>query len=388
MKKHIHLISLLLFMISVSINAQKQTFHLGLGWNLGNQMDAYVNGVANETCWGNGKATQQTFDCLKSMGFSTVRIPVTWLGHIGSAPDYKIEDAWLDRVVQLVGYAETAGLNAVINIHHDGGSSQHWLDVKEAAKDEAVNQKIKDQLHAMWTQIALRFKKKGNFLMFESMNEIHDGKWGYGDNLADGGRQHEIVNEWNQVFVDAVRATGGKNKQRYLGVPGYCTNINLTLKHFRFPKDKAKDRLVLSVHYYDPHLFTLENQWNEWGYQAPQNKGQRTDENHVDSIFQLLKTTYVDKGIPVYIGEFGCTRRADAAQEHYREYYLNYVCRSAARNGLSLIYWDNGSRGAGRECSGIIDHATGAPIGNGAAIVKVMMDGYAEGKKGNSITLQ
>ena len=190
MKKHIHLISLLLFMISVSINAQKQTFHLGLGWNLGNQMDAYVNGVANETCWGNGKATQQTFDSLKSMGLSTVRIPVTWLGHIGSAPDYKIEDAWLDRVVQLVGYAETAGLNAVINIHHDGGSSQHWLDVKEAAKDETVNQKIKDQLHAMWTQIALRFKKKGNFLMFESMNEIHDGKWGYGDNLADGGREH------------------------------------------------------------------------------------------------------------------------------------------------------------------------------------------------------
>ena len=105
----------------------------------------------------------------------------------------------------------------------------------------------------------------------------------------------------------------------------------------------------------------------------------------MDSIFNLLKTTYVDKGINVYIGEFGCTRRANAAQEHYREYYLNYVCRSAARNGLSLIYWDNGSRGAGRECSGIIEHATGTPIGNGAAIVKVMMDGYSEGKRDSVI---
>ena len=124
MKKHVHIISLLLFMASVSINAQKQTLHLGLGWNLGNQMDAYVNGVANETSWGNGKATQQTFDSLKAMGFSTVRIPVTWLGHIGSAPDYKIEESWLNRVAQLVDYAETAGLNVVINIHHDGGSSQ------------------------------------------------------------------------------------------------------------------------------------------------------------------------------------------------------------------------------------------------------------------------
>ena len=121
-------ISLLLLMMSVSMNAQKQLFSLGLGWNLGNQMDAYVNGVANETSWGNGRATQQTFDSLKAMGFSTVRIPVTWLGHVGSAPDYKIEEAWLDRVAQLVGYAEAAGLNAVINIHHDGANSQHWLD--------------------------------------------------------------------------------------------------------------------------------------------------------------------------------------------------------------------------------------------------------------------
>ncbi len=354
---------------------------LGIGWNLGNQMDAYSNGVANETCWGNGKATQQTFDRLKEMGFSTVRIPVTWLGHIGEAPDYKIEDNWLDRVEELVGYAEKAGLYAVVNIHHDGANSRYWLDVKGAAKDEAVNRRVKQQLHALWTQIAKRFKNKGEFLVFESMNEIHDGKWGYGENLTDGGRQYEIVNEWNQVFVNAVRAAGGKNRKRYLGVPGYCTNIDLTLKYFRLPADKAKDRLLLSVHYYDPHLFTLENQWNEWGHKAPKNQGRHSDENHVDSLFSLLRTTYVEKGIPIYIGEFGCTRRADAAKEHYREYYLRYVCRSAACNGLSLIYWDNGSRGAGRECSGIIDHATGAPIGNGEGIVKVMTEAYKEGKQ-------
>lgn len=47
--------------------------------------------------------------------------------------------------------------------------------------------------------------------------------------------------------------------------------------------------------------------------------------------------------------------------------------------------WGNGSRGAGRECSGIIEHATGTPIGNGAAIVKVMMDGYSEGKRDSVI---
>ena len=85
-------VSLLLFVHNVTAQTKGETFHLGLGWNIGNQLDAYVNGVANETCWGNGKATQQTFDRLKQMGFESVRIPVTWLGHIGSAPEYKIDE--------------------------------------------------------------------------------------------------------------------------------------------------------------------------------------------------------------------------------------------------------------------------------------------------------
>lgn len=363
-------------LLSSHLQAGNRDFSLGLGWNLGNQMDANVNGVANETSWGNRMATQQTFDSLRAYGFTSVRIPVTWLGHIGPAPEYKIDEAWLNRVAQLVDYAENAGLKAIINIHHDGANSQHWLDIKGAAKDESVNRRVKAQLHALWTQIAERFKKKGHFLVFEAVNEVHDGGWGHGGNLTDGGRQHEVANEWNQVFVDAVRATGGKNRKRYLGVPGYCTNIDLTLKHFRFPTDKAKNRLLVSVHYYNPVEFTLENRTDEWGYQSPKNQGQHTDEQQVDSIFHLLKTTYVDKGIPVYIGEFGCTRRADASKEHYREHYLRHVCQSAAHNGLSLIYWDNGSRGAGRECSGIIDHATGAPIGRGGEIVSLMLEAY------------
>lgn len=103
-------VSLLLLVHNVTAQTKGETFHLGLGWNIGNQLDAYVNGVANETCWGNGKATQQTFDRLKRIGFESVRIPVTWLGHVGPAPEYKIDDMWLNRVAELVEYAERAGL--------------------------------------------------------------------------------------------------------------------------------------------------------------------------------------------------------------------------------------------------------------------------------------
>ena len=376
MFRKFHLIIIALVLACAPLQARTNTYSFGLGWNLGNQLDAHVNGVANETSWGNRMATQQTFDSLSAMGFTSVRIPVTWLGHVGEAPTYTIDSAWMDRVEEVVNYAEKAGLKAIINIHHDGAESRFWLDVKNAAKDEALNQRIKAQLHAMWTQIAERFKKKGHFLVFEVFNEVHDGKWGGGENRTDGGRQYQVVNEWNQLFVDAVRATGGKNRKRYLGVAGYCTNIELTVNHFRIPKDKVKNRLLLSVHYYHPVDFTLENRVDEWGHRAPKNQGKYVDEQHVDETFRLLKTHYVDKGIPVYVGEFGCTRRANLADEHYRKEYLHYVVNSATRHGLSLFYWDNGSPGAGRECSGIINHSTGAPIGFGADIVHVMMKAY------------
>ena len=131
---------------------------IGLGWNLGNQMDAFSDEAANETCWGNSMATQAAFYKLKAAGFSSVRIPVTWLGHFGEAPDYKIEERWMDRVNELVGYAEKAGLKAIINIHHDGSESKHWLNIVKAVNDSSANEAIKQQLTALWKQISNRFK--------------------------------------------------------------------------------------------------------------------------------------------------------------------------------------------------------------------------------------
>ena len=49
----------------------------GLGWNLGNSMDAHEKGVSNETLWHDQAATQATFDAVKAAGFGSVRIPVT-----------------------------------------------------------------------------------------------------------------------------------------------------------------------------------------------------------------------------------------------------------------------------------------------------------------------
>ncbi|MDE6871835.1 MAG: cellulase family glycosylhydrolase [Bacteroidales bacterium] len=340
---------------------------LGMGWNLGNQLDAHNNGVAGETFWGNPKASQALFNKLKEVGYRSVRIPVTWLGHIGEAPGYEIDAAWLDRVAEVVGYAENAGLNAIVNIHHDGGDSKYWLDIKTAALNEDVNAKVKEQISAMWTQIAERFADKGDFLIFESFNEIHDGGWGWGSNRTDGGRQYRCLNEWNQVFIDAVRAAGGNNSSRFLAVPGYCTNVELTIENFEMPSDKVRDRIIVAVHYYDPSEYTLTAKYSEWGHTAAAGKAAPgSGEEQVKAAFAKLYDKYVSGGIPVYLGEMGCVNRASDREQAFQQYWFEYVVKAAKTYGVAPFVWDNGASGAGEERHAFINHGTGEYCSDGA----------------------
>lgn len=93
-------------------------------------------------------------------------------------------------------------------------------------------------------------------------------------------------------------------------------------------------------------------------------------------IFNALKVIYVEKGIPVYIGEMGCVHRSNSRSEAFRKYYLEYVCKAARTYGMAVFYWDNGNAGSGRECSGLMNHATGIFVNNGKDIVNAMAKGY------------
>lgn len=355
---------------------------LGIGWNLGNHFDAHNNGVSGETFWGNPKATQATFDKVKAAGFSTVRIPVTWLGHIGEAPDYKIEDAWLDRVAEVVGYAENAGLNAIVNMHHDGADSKYWLDIAGAVNDAAKHEQIKAQVSAMWRQIADKFKDKGDFLVFEAFNEIHDGNWGWGGNRNDGGKQYQCLNEWNQAFVDAVRASGGSNADRYLGIPAYCTNVDIAVETFVFPEDSAEDRLMMSVHCYDPYDYTLPATYSEWGHTADESRKVAGDnEAALKSVFEKISRNFISKDIPVYLGEFGCVNRETERAQAFQQYYLSYFAKLSKTYGVPCVIWDNGAKGAGNECHAFIDHGTGEYCSPEAqAAIEAMLTSYGDSR--------
>ena len=344
---------------AAALTAQMVFDAMGPGWNMGNHMDAISNGVSGETVWGNPKCTQATMDGVKTAGFKAVRICTTWEGHIGPAPAYRIEDSWLNRVAEIVSYAERAGLVAIVNTHHD---ESYWQDINKCYNNAANHEKVKDEVFAVWTQIAERFKDKGEWLVFESFNEIQDGGWGWSDAFRKNpGAQYKVLNEWNQTFVDAVRATGGENATRWLGIPGYACNPGFTIAGLVLPADyTSANRLMVAVHDYDPYNYTLNNPLvRQWGHTADSDKRvSGDDEGAVVAVFEQLKAAYLDQGIPVYLGEMGCSRHA-VEDLPYQRYYMEYFCKAAADRLLPMYLWDNGAKGTGSERHAYIDHGTG-----------------------------
>lgn len=357
------------------------------GWNMGDTLDAHERGKSSETAWGNPKATQTLFDGVKQAGFDLVRIPVTWMGHFGKEPEYPIEEKFLQRIGEVTGYAHNAGLKVIINMHHDGITSktekkEGWHSINKARKNAQEYEKITHQFSQIWKHIALYFKNHGEWLMFESMNEIHDGNWGYNSNkeidLDDVLRpQMEIVNKWNQVFTDTVRSTGGNNANRYLVLPGYCTvPQHTTASYFVLPNDITPGRQIVTFHYYDPYEFGIEGSQCHWGSQE--------DRQQVDEDFLPFKKRYIYNRIPVIIGESGAVLQLhpkDSAKEaqarQSRLDYVNHVYRKAKEYGLVPVYWDNGATAESEdgEKFGLINRKTGKPNNKESEdVIKAMVE--------------
>ena len=305
---------------------------MGVGWNLGNSLDA----IGGETAWGNPMVTQQLINAVKAAGFDTLRVPVAW-SKFSDPANFVIQTSWMDRVEEVVNYGLNADMYVIVNIHWDEG----WMQPTYAQQNYVNN-----RLSIMWEQIATRFRDYDERLLFAGTNEVMvDGDYG-----TPTEEYYTVQNSFNQTFVDTVRATGGGNATRHLVVQGFNTNIDHTVNFAEIPVDTVANRLMMEVHYYDPYNFTLNENSSitQWGAIATDPNATETwaNESWVDAQFQRMKTNFVDQGIGVILGEYGVISRPNVANhEIYRTYWNEYITESAVNHGLVPIYWDNGYAG-------------------------------------------
>jgi aryl-phospho-beta-D-glucosidase BglC (GH1 family) len=321
-----------------------------VGWNIGNSLEA----IGGETAWGNPAVSQQLINSVKAAGFNAVRIPVSWDTHADQGT-LQIDPVWMARVKQVVDYAHGQGMYVILNIHWDGG----WLEEHPLySHQQAVNQKQR----AYWTQIANTFRSYNERLLFAGTNEVHAD---YGTPTT----EHITVQQsYLQTFVDAVRATGGNNASRTLVVQTYNTNIWHGLDYFFLPSDTIANRLMVEVHHYDPYDYTLNPSGSclYWGAPYP-SQGSCTwaQEAYHDDLFARVQAEWVDQGVPVIIGEYGVATRPNLNLES-RQYYLEYVNRAAAANGIKTFYWDNGVQPSQTNGFALFNRSSGAVVDQGA----------------------
>jgi endoglucanase len=249
------------------LGPQEITAAMNPGWNLGNQLEASSNRIPSETAWSNPVIREDLIKTVKAAGFQSIRIPISYLDLIGEGPDYTINAKWLDRVQEVVDYVVNNDLYAVINIHGDGFQSVDggWLYC-DAPDQDTVKAKFK----AVWTQIATRFKDYDEHLIFEDMNEISD--MSYADAKPE---LYEVINSYNQLFLDTIRQTGGFNDRRWVLIPGWNTDIEATAREgcgFAIPKENylsdlvsGASRIMISVHDYSPWDFCGGDSGDEQG---------------------------------------------------------------------------------------------------------------------------
>lgn len=322
------------------ISASELIAEMGAGWNLGNTMDA----EGGETAWGNPVTTKEMIDEVYKAGFNTIRIPTTWDGHMGEAPDYAVDEEWINRVEEVVGYALENDMYVILNTHHE----TNWIKPKYDGLD-----KVKVQLAALWTQVAEHFKDYGDHLVFEGLNEPRIVG---GANEWNGGTEEgrDCLNQLNAVFVETVRKTGGNNETRTLLITTFAAQpIASAINDLTISND---EHVGVSIHAYTPYRFTYDSVGESWNTAVFDD----SCASEIDYLFDSLNNTFVSKGIPVIITEYGSVSKMIDKDWYISNTdevaaWVSHYIGTAEKYGIPCVWWDNGYHDSGNELFGIFN---------------------------------
>jgi endoglucanase len=317
---------------SDSVDAATLAPAMGFGTNIGNTLE---NTTAWETGWGQPLITQAYINGMKSHGIKTVRVPVAWNTYASGGA---IDPAKLNRVKEVVGWLDAAGMYSIVNIHWDGG----WIFNEPNSNKYKLTDDVKTKFTSYWTQIAAAFGATGHKLIFEALNE--EGKF-YVDGDSSKAPDYAPLNQLNQLFVTTVRGQSGYNKSRALLIAGFNTDIDLTcVDAFSVPNDPAgAGRLFLSIHYYTPYTFCGLDTVESWGSPAT-TWGSDAEKATLQDLFTKLASFSAKKKLPVILGEFGVTRGEKYPREAAsRILWMESVAKAALSRGIVPVLWDTGS---------------------------------------------
>ncbi len=236
--------------------------------NIGDKLDARHEGDLAPP------ATDKDFTDIAAVGFKTVRLPVMWSAHQGGAPDYMIDPAFMQRVVDVVDAALAADLRVILDVHH----------FHEAMRDPAGS---RTQFLATWTQISDQFAGAPPQLWFELLNEP----------------QGKLTNRnIPALYAPAIDLIRQKHPDRVIVIGGGWWSSVGQLKTIPLFKDPD---LVYTFHYYDPVAFSQQGAPTKKPVPIGATFGTPEDYAHLKASAEAARAFVRRTGKPLFLGEFG-----------------------------------------------------------------------------------
>jgi endoglucanase len=153
-------------------------------------------------------------------------------------------------------------------------------------------------------------------------------------------------------------------------IPGYAaSSSNAPMMAIKIPEwnGQQAENIIVAIHSYTPYDFCLSDT------QVNFNKLFTNHTTPIDMVFYSIKGMFLDKGIPVVMGETGATNKDNTVA---RENWAYYMGKKAATYGIPIIIWDNGANGnSGGECHAWINRKTTGDLSPHPTVLQALFDG-------------
>ncbi len=290
---------------------------LGSGINLGNTFETGLEDMVLDE-----KSTTAIVDNVRSQGFSSIRIPVTWQGHWEEDSNV-IDKEYLAKIKRFVDAAISKKMNVILTMYDD---SWKWInDTKNVDETMKV-------YRFLWKQIAEYFREYNDQLCFEAVNAPIFSDISIKEQL-------NVLSNYNKNFISVVRGAGGKNKERYLLLPLLNGQVNEDncKSMVSALKDLKDSRIIVSAQYYGLWSFSVNA--------ADSTTFNQSSRQHMQYFFECIDTYFNKNKIPVVCVEYGLygyPAYNNAIIRGERLKYFYQFVNKAYKAKLSFFLWDTG----------------------------------------------
>jgi endoglucanase len=168
--------------------------------------------------------TKQDIINIKSLGCDVIRLPVNMHGMTSGSPSYTLDPLYISFLDSVVTWCEQVQIYLMID--------NHSFDPNVNTSPE-----IADILVKVWSQMAMHYKDRTDYILYEILNEPH------GISTTDWGAiQNQVINSIRANDTKHTIVVGGS------GYNSYSELANLPVY--------TDPNLLYTFHFYDPFMFT------------------------------------------------------------------------------------------------------------------------------------